>query len=283
VVRAASPLLTVGAADRQPHGVNGEEDLDPARSLSHVGSQPWGALVLHGFTGSPHSVRPVAEAFRNAGFHVELPRLVGHGTTVADLLTRSWNEWTEQVLNAHDHLAKRCDATVVVGLSMGGALALWSATHRHVAAAIVINPKVVPEPADVREMAAGMVAEGELVIPSRGSDIAQPGAIDHDYDELPLPQLLSMLDGLDALDARLVLGAAPLLIMTSAVDHVVPTSDSDHLAERWGGRVERIRLDRSFHVATLDHDAEVVRYSAVDFAVRALMARRPDDEHTVPS
>jgi carboxylesterase len=274
--------LTVVVTGRQPQWVE-TDDLDPVRSLSYTGSRPWGALVVHGFTGSPHSVRPVAEAFVDAGFHVEMPRLAGHGTTIDDLLTRSWTDWTDQVVAAHDRLAARCDATVVVGLSMGGALALWSATHRAVAAVIVINPKVVAEPDEVREMAAGMVAEGELVIPAHGNDIARPGTVDHGYDVLPLPQALSMFDGLDELDTRLAAGTAPLLIMTSAVDHVVPTSDSDHLAVRWAGPIERVRLDRSFHIATLDYDAEVVRFSAVEFARRALSGPRPAGHDTAPN
>ncbi|MDQ1443332.1 MAG: carboxylesterase, partial [Acidimicrobiaceae bacterium] len=36
---------------------------------------PHGALVLHGFTGSPQSMRGVAQALADAGFAVELPRL----------------------------------------------------------------------------------------------------------------------------------------------------------------------------------------------------------------
>ena len=43
-------------------------------------------LVLHGFTGSPVSMRPLAEVFADAGFAVELPRLPGHGTAVEDMI-----------------------------------------------------------------------------------------------------------------------------------------------------------------------------------------------------
>lgn len=56
-----------------------------AEPWSHVGG-PAGALVLHGFTGNPGSVRGVADALAAAGFTVELPLLPGHGTRVEDLI-----------------------------------------------------------------------------------------------------------------------------------------------------------------------------------------------------
>ena len=48
---------------------------------------PLGVLVLHGFTGNPASMRPLAELIAAAGYSVELPRLPGHGTTVEDMKT----------------------------------------------------------------------------------------------------------------------------------------------------------------------------------------------------
>ena len=60
----------------------------------------------------------------------------------------------------------------------------------------------------------------------------------------------------------------PVLILNSPDDHVVPPPSSDHLAASVSGPVERVTLARSFHVATLDHDAELIQTSAVDFARR---------------
>ena len=60
--------------------------------VARAGSRD-GRVVVHGFTGSPSSVRGVADAMVDAGFDVELPRLPGHGTTVDDMLATGWADW----------------------------------------------------------------------------------------------------------------------------------------------------------------------------------------------
>ena len=49
-----------------------------------------GALVLHGFTGNPQSMRGIALALADAGFTVEMPLLPGHGTDISDMVPTRW-------------------------------------------------------------------------------------------------------------------------------------------------------------------------------------------------
>lgn len=238
-----------------------------------AGAEPWsvdggraGALCLHGFTGNPTSMRPVAQAFAAAGFAVELPRLPGHGTTVEDMATTGWDDWTGAAEDAYQRLAARCERVVVSGLSMGGSLTIWLATrHPEIAGIICINPATQPQPDEVVDMVRGMVAEGEDHIAAIGSDIADPDAVESSYETTPLVPLLSLMDGLAALQSGLASIACPVLIMTSPQDHVVEPASSDHLAASVGGPVERITLERSYHVATLDYDAALVCSEAVAF------------------
>jgi carboxylesterase len=58
------------------------------------------------------------------------------------------------------------------------------------------------------------------------------------------------------------------LLITSTQDHVVDPAQSDYLAERYGGPVERIVLERSYHVATLDYDLELIEERVTAFADR---------------
>ena len=80
---------------------------------------PHGALVVHGFTGNPSSMRPVAEALAAAGFAVELPLLPGHGTSLDDMMATRFPDWSAAVEAHFLELSGRTDSVVVAGLSMG--------------------------------------------------------------------------------------------------------------------------------------------------------------------
>src|SRR5688500_20238998 len=82
--------------------------MEGAEPASYEGG-PHGALVLHGFTGCPQSMRPLAEAFAAAGFATEMPRLPGHGTSLDDMKTTTWADWSKTAEQAYDELAARCE------------------------------------------------------------------------------------------------------------------------------------------------------------------------------
>lgn len=243
------------------------EVMQGAEAFSADGG-PHGVLVLHGFTGNPHSVRPLAEAFAAAGFAVELPRLPGHGTTLDDMLTTGWDDWSGEAEAAYQRLADRCDRIVVAGLSMGGTLTLWVAVkHPEVAGIICINA-LIEDPGPLREAIAELVESGTEIIEGVGSDIADPDATEIAYPGTPLRPLQTVIAAGDELRPQLGRITCPALVMTSPEDHVVPPSNSDVLAASVGGPVERVSLDRSYHVATLDYDRELIEREAVAFAQR---------------
>ncbi|MET0579289.1 MAG: alpha/beta fold hydrolase [Ilumatobacteraceae bacterium] len=229
-----------------------------------------GVLVLHGFTGNPSSMRGFAEAMAGAGFHVELPRLPGHGTTVEDMITTGWADWSAEVEAAYGRLAGRVERIVVAGLSMGGALTLWlGLAHPEVVGLVCVNPATRAQPADVRSFLADTLAAGTAVMPGIGSDIADPEASESAYEGMPLGPLLSLIDeGLAAVQDRYGELAMPLLLFTSREDHVVPPADSEYLVEHYGGPVDHRWLERSYHVATLDFDRDLIFLDAADFTHR---------------
>lgn len=219
---------------------------------------PTGVLVLHGFTGNPSSMRMLAEAFAAAGHTVELPRLPGHGTTVEDMLTTTWADWSSAAEAAFESLAGRTRRVVVVGLSMGGSLTCWLATrHPEIAGIVCINPAVAPR-ADMLEVVTAMVAAGETTMDGIGSDVADPDVAESAYPQTPLPPLVSLFEVAEEIVPDLGRISCPLLLFTSPQDHVVPPSDSDLLAASVSGPVERVSCDRSFHVATIDYDKDLI-------------------------
>ena len=227
---------------------------------------PHGVLVLHGFTGNCNSVKGVARAFAEAGWAVECPLLPGHGTAMEDMLDTTWADWSDAAEAAYQRLAGRVERVVVAGLSMGGTLTVWLATrHPELAGLVCVNPAIEP-PGPMRELVNAALAGGDEVMAGIGSDIADPDSTESAYPGTPLRPLVSLMDAIDALQPRLGDIACPVLILTSIEDHVVPPSNSDHLAASVAGPVERVTLARSYHVATLDYDREVIIERALDFA-----------------
>jgi carboxylesterase len=241
-----------------------------AEPWSHVAEGQHGAVVLHGFTGNPASMRGVAEALAGAGFHVELPLLPGHGTVVDDMLPTRWADWAGEAEAAYQRLLQRAPHIVVVGLSMGGALTLrLGADHPEIAGLVCVNPVTKPQLPEVVEMLRGMAAEGNAVLPGIGSDIADPDAKESAYEGTPIEALVSLLvDGVEPLSHHYPQMRMPLLLLSSPQDHVVEPVQSDFLAESYGGPVERITLDRSYHVATQDYDKDLIFESTTKFAAQ---------------
>ena len=240
------------------------------------GAEPWsadggpvGVLVLHGFTGNPQSMRPLAEACAAAGSTVSLPRLPGHGTRVEDMVPTGWADWSAAAERAYDELAARCEAVCVAGLSMGGTLTLWLASrHPEVRGIVLVNPLADGEAPGWTAKVAQLRELDEPLVPGIGSDIALEGSLESAYPMTPVEPLLSLDAAVADLRPALSIISCPVLLMTSPQDHVVEPVSSDLVAATVRGPVERVTLERSFHVATLDHDAALVERSTVDFVRR---------------
>jgi carboxylesterase len=244
--------------------------LPGAEPFSATGG-PEGALVLHGFTGTPFSMRGIAEKLADAGLTVELPLLPGHGTAVEDMLATGWADWSAAADDAYAGLAARCSRVAVVGLSMGGTLACWLAErHPEIAGLALVNPAVEPMPEELRSALQEMLDGGTEVAPGIGSDIAKPDTDELAYPGMPVRPLLSMLDGVAGVASSLGDIRCHVLLLSSREDHVVPSSSGDLLAATVGGPCERVWLERSYHVATLDYDRDEVEDRTTTFVVSAL-------------
>ncbi len=236
-----------------------------AEPFAHQGGAD-GVLVLHGFTGNPHSMRPLAEAIARAGFTVDLPLLPGHGTSIEDMVPTRWPDYLGAAETAFSGISQRCERVALVGLSMGGTLVCRLAeSHTEVAGVVVVNPMVDPPDETFRDALRGLIDSGSELVPGIGSDIAKEGAFEVSYSETPLAAALSLFEGVDDVAARLTNIECPVLLFSSRQDHVVPSSSGDLLAKSVSGPLERLWLENSYHVATLDYDKDDIEARTVAF------------------
>ena len=234
-----------------------------------VDSGDVGVVVCHGFTGSPQSMRPWAQALAREGYSVRLPLLPGHGTSWQDMNRTTWQQWYAEVDQAFSELHGRCAQVFVTGLSMGGTLALRLAEQHgaEVAGLVLVNPAVHIQ--DRRLLALPVLRRVTASQPGIGSDIKRSGVTELAYDRLPLHALASSLRLYADVTANLGRVTQPLLLLHSAVDHVVAPSNSATVLAGVSSRdVTEIVLEDSYHVATLDNDAERIEKESVAFIAR---------------
>ena len=230
------------------------------------GAGPTGVLLCHGFTGSPKSMRPWADHLVQAGFRVSLPRLPGHGTSWLELNRTPWTHWYAEVDRAFVELHQQCQQVFVAGLSMGGALSLRLAEQhgREVAGLVLVNPAV--NIADPRMRILPVLQRVQPSLAAIANDIAKPGVDEGAYDRTPLPALHSQTFMWADIRQNLARVDQPLLVYRSRVDHVVdPSSLAIIKAGVSSTDTTFLTLERSYHVATLDFDAEDIFNGSVDF------------------
>jgi carboxylesterase len=250
------------------------------------GAEPWsaaghgargsiGLLLVHGFTGNPVSMRPLGEALAAAGFTVDVIRLPGHGTHWRDMTRTRYSDWRHEVVRAADALRDRTSKLVLVGLSMGGTLVLDVACTQaaNLAGVVAINPFVL-EKRDPLAKLAPVIERLIPVVPPKfaglaENDMAKPGQDEKAYPWVPVAAGNSLNRELPRIRQQLKSLKLPALIAHSRQDHSVPPQNSREVLRLLaGGDATELVLERSYHVATLDYDFDLLVEKITGFADR---------------
>lgn len=232
-----------------------------------------GVLVLHGFTGSPRTVRPWAEHLAAAGLTVRVPLLPGHGATWKELAATGWTDWYGAAEQAFADLSTRCDQVFVAGISMGGCLAFRLAETQgdRVSGLVVVNPSLAGDNPLIP--LAPVLKYVIRALPSIGGDIKKPGAQEGANKKTPVAAVATLPKMWKTTAAGLAAVTQPVLVFRSTVDHVVGPASMKVLTTALPGAEVR-PLGNSYHVATLDNDAPEIFDGSLAFIQKYSIAKQ---------
>lgn len=266
-----------------------DETYDKIERVSIPNSEPFeliggqiAILLIHGFSGSPLSVKPWAEKLHQSGFTVNVPRLPGHGSNWNEMNQTRWEEWFAEVENKFRELKSRHQRVFVAGFSMGGALSLRLATiyRNEIEGILLVNPSIGDDRLIMR-----LVPFLKYFIPSvkgRGTDVAAPNPPRHSYGRTPLRALHSLQKLWRVVRRDLHLIDQPLMIGYSINDHVVNPKFSEILIDNVSSMdIREVVFERSFHNVALDYDLPILVEESVNFIREVLsgnISRRTDSE-----
>ena len=222
-----------------------------------------GALLIHGFTGSPAEMRLAGEHLHKKGVTVLAPRLCGHGSSLAEMDRTNWRHWYGSVEDAYSLLTGLCDEISVIGLSMGALLGIKLAKDYPIAKIAALSAPVYL--AYERLGMLPLVKMFRSAVPKKigqrsdfyGDDLAGQYLIS--YDATPLRPLASLLELIEEVKKLLPQVAAPMLIIQSKAEHTVRPESAQYIYDNIASsRKELVWLEKSHHVVTLGVEREKV-------------------------
>ena len=243
--------------------------LFPGAEPLSVDGGPTGVLLIHGFTGSPKSMKPWGERMAAEGHSVRVPRLPGHGTRWQDMNLTRWEDWYAEADRAYLELVKACERVFVFGLSMGGSLTLRLAQQYGdaIRGIVLVNPAVHSERPD--RFLLPVLQRFVPAFPGISNDIKKPGQDEGAYDKIPLKAAHSLTGLWKQVKQDLPQVGNPLLLFRSEEDHVVEASNARYILDHVSSTDKtEVVLEDSYHVATLDNDAETIVAGSIEFVNR---------------
>jgi carboxylesterase len=244
-----------------------------AEPFEHLGSSDLGVLLVHGFTGSPFEMRPLAAALAAQGIGSACPLLPGHGTHPNDMVGAPYTAWIADVEAALDNLLEKHGRAVLVGLSMGGTLALNVAARRaddpRIAGLVTISAPLMLD--DWRLNFANLIVKAVKWQAWGKPDIKDRSVWDQqtNYRRIRTHAILELLGLLADTRERLSRVNQPILIVQARDDHVVPPRNADLIRDGIGSAERQaITLDNCYHVSTVDFDAPILCAEVVRFVQR---------------
>lgn len=226
-------------------------------------------LLIHGFTATSVEIRPLAKFFHQAGYSVVGPLLPGHGTTVEDLNSRTWKEWTA----AADQCYQLCRSTYrrvfVGGESLGGLLSLYLASiYPEISGIMLYAPAL-----KVKNLWRAGIARFFISSQKKKLKGASKKPFPwQGYKVFPIKAAYQLYLIQKEINSRLKLVHQPALIMQGEKDRtIIPISSQIIFDDINSQRKELVWLRNSGHCVVLDQEYEQVMAKSLSFVASNLV------------
>ena len=222
-------------------------------------------LFIHGWTGTPAHLRPLARFVADAGHPVTAPLLAGHGTTELDMVQTTWRDWVRTAGEAAQEILDRGHRLHLAGLSMGGIISLLLAPVFGASSVTTINAPIKVHNWQVRF--SGFMRGSEKIRelpydPPPNDDVAE---FWQGYDDRPVGTVAELFDLVKAVRRNLDRVTAPALIIQSHADETVKAESAQIIYDGISSQDKRLLwLERSRHVSTLDVERHIIGEAIVD-------------------
>lgn len=221
-------------------------------------------LLLHGAGDTPQTLRYLADALYEHGFHVAAPLLPGHGRSIEDFRRVRADELIGAARSSYLDLRQTHPWVGVIGLSMGGALAVQLAAEHPELPALGLVAPYLAMPARIERAARFARWWGPLAPVLRSADgLSVLDPIERErslaygvFTPAALVALqVTMRRALEALP-RVV---APTLMIQSREDNRISVADGERAFALLGAREKRLQwITGAAHVITVDYGRDLV-------------------------
>ena len=249
-----------GLVDHQRNYIPMSVPIEPLPRFDKLG-----VLLLHGFTSSVKTIDGLVPYLKDRGIEWSLPVLRGHGTDYRDMVGTTAADWYADAEKALLELSEKVDKVVVVGLSMGGLVALDLGMRHPKLIAGVVTLAAALRFKDPLSALTKPLSKVVKFWPSPDAFVDPECAkANENYPKFATDAFASLYDYAREIERRLPTFEVPILVLQSKKDQVVAPVAANVIYERVCSAHRDIRwFHRSGHELGQDLEAEAA-FDAVD-------------------
>lgn len=216
-----------------------------------------GCLIIHGYTGGPYEVEPLAQYLKEkTDWQIEVPLLTGHGIEL-NLEHVNYEDWLTDAENALLSLQETCETIYVIGFSMGGMIAAYLAANHQVDRLVLLS--TARNYLSFRHLST-YVKEGiEASLKGELKESLLYKHYKYKLDVVPLSANIEFMKLVNKTKNYLKVITTPVFIAQGQKDALVPARAAYNLYEEISSEDKKVVFfERSNHLICLGEDHDVL-------------------------